>query len=1137
MRKHLGQTLYSASDLVNYLGCTHSTALDLAQLANGASPPSSEDPQLELLQEKGLEHERAYLDRLRARGLTVLDVAGAGDLDGRVATTLGAMRAGANAIYQGALFAAPWHGFSDFLLRVDGRKSEFGNFAYDVADTKLSRSAKPKHILQLCVYADLLERSQGCPPERLQVFLGTGEEVSLPPATVRYYYQIARDRFLSFVSSPLLGSAPEPCAHCAYCRWSETCGAQWEAEEHLSLVANIARSQIDKLRVAGVSTLRQLAALPEDGRIPGLQADTLARLRSQARLQIRRRDTGDNVVELLPAIADRGFARLPKPDPADVFFDMEGDPLFEGGLEYLFGLVHSDSGTEHFTAYWAHERQAEKLAFENTVDFMCERLARNPAAHVYHYASYEESALKRLAMLHGTREGAVDDLLRKGKLIDLYKVVREAVRISEPRYSIKNVEVFYMPDARSGTVQTAGDSIVMYERWRRTGDGQLLDEIASYNRRDCESLSRCRDWLVRLRPEGLPWHSANAPAQADEERERKRAEAEARTSALSDALTRRCSDEDRAWRELLAHLLEFHRREAKPTWWAMFARNEMSEDELVDDAECIGALRPDRDKPPRSEKRSTVHSFTFPAQDFKMRVGDTPLRAGTLEPAGEIVELDEDSGTISLKIGPKRSPFDDVVSLIPEGPLGDRVLRDAIYRFAESVATGGGSRYRAVVDIMKKSAPRLSGRGAGEPIVAPGSDLLDGTIKAVSLLDDSYLLVQGPPGSGKTYTSSHAIVALLEAGRRVGIASNSHKAINKLLADVESVAKERNVRFKGIKKSSREDQFLNGTFVADTLDNEEATGGGFQLIAGTAWLFARPELDSAIDHLFIDEAGQVSFANVVAMGVSARNVVLVGDQMQLSQPIQGVHPGNSGISGLEHLLEGAATVPPDRGVFLELSWRMHPEVCRFVSDAVYDGRLRSADCTTIQRIETDAAADPALAPNGIRFVPVAHVDCAQKSRAEAERVKLAYEALMRCRWTDRYGRTRDLGTDDVLVVSPYNMQVNLLREMLPTGARVGTVDKFQGQEAAAVLISMATSSGDDLPRNIEFLFSKNRLNVALSRARCLSVVFASPRLLEVPCNSIEQMQLVNTLCWAKAYSDELLRVSGKRNLSEVGSAQ
>jgi predicted RecB family nuclease len=1108
--------LFSASDLVNFLGCAHSTALDLRQLVSPVDLPPDDD-QAELLQEKGIAHERAYLERLRAQGRRIIEIPSAGDLATRVAQTREALRSSPDVIYQGALFLPPWHGFSDFLLKVDDVPSALGGYAYDIADTKLARSAKPKHLLQLAVYADLLEAEQGIAPPSLHVVLGDGTSATIRTADVRYYARIARDRFTQFTAAAG-PTAPEPCGHCTFCRWKTECTDKWQATEHLSLVANISRAQREILRAAGVLDMRALAqAAPA---IPGIQAATLARLEAQARLQIARRDHGDATVEILPREPGRGFDRLPRPDLGDLFFDMEGDPLYDGGLEYLFGLVSQGAGGPVFTDFWAHDRAQEKVAFEQTIDFMARRLRDHPDAHIYHYAAYEETALKRLAMYHGTREAEVDDLLRRRKLVDLFKVVREGVRVGEPRYSLKNLESYYFDQKRAGEVTTAGDSIVMYERWRQSGEDHVLEEIRAYNEVDCRSTLACRDWLLDHRPDSAAWFTGpavteEAPAKA-EARTLAEAQTQAMVAALADSL-----DDDKPWRELLGLLLEFHRREAKPAWWAQFTRQLMSEEELVDDAECIGALRADG-RPPRPDKRSQVWGFSFPPQDFKMRVGDTPVRPGTLEPAGEIVLLDEAAGRIELKLGPSRTPLGAAPSLIREGPLGDKVLRGAVFRLAQAVVDGDPGRYAALVDMLRAAPPRLSDRAPGSAIIPQGADLTAATIEALQALTGSYLLVQGPPGAGKTYTASHAIVALLAQGKRVGVASHSHKAINTLLKAIEAVAAERKVAFRGIKKSSQEEQELQSSgLIADTLDNAVAVAAHWQLVAGTAWLFARPELDQALDYLFVDEAGQVSLANLVAMGVSARNIVLIGDQMQLAQPIQGDHPGGSGRSALEHLMDGRSTVPPERGVFLPITRRMHPKVCRFISEAVYDGRLEADDEAATQALLVDTSRDPeALAEAGIRFVDVHHQGCAQRSPDEAARVRVTYETLLGQPWRNRKGEVRPLGANDILVVSPYNMHVNLLQSVLPAGARVGTVDKFQGQEAPVVLVSMATSSGDDLPRQIEFLYSRNRLNVAISRARCLAVVFASPRLLEISCSTVEQMKLVNTLCWAKAYSEK-----------------
>jgi len=576
---------------------------------------------------------------------------------------------------------------------------------------------------------------------------------------------------------------------------------------------------------------------------------------------------------------------------------------------------------------------------------------------------------------------------------------------------------------------------------------------------------------------------------------------------------------------LLADLLEFHRRESKPTYWAMFSRQGASCEELLEDAECLADLSPHPSVAPRPEKRSMIHTFTFPPQDFKLRNGDQPLRSDTLETVGEIVSIDEEGRVVEIKLGPSKAPIEAGTCLIPPRPIGDKELRAAVYRYAESVAGGNNARYAAITSVLRRDLPRIAGRDTGQPVM-DGSDTTAGAISALRHLHDSYLLIQGPPGTGKTYTSAQAIVALLGDGKRIGIASNSHKAINQLLGEVEDLAAAKELRVRGVKKSSREEQFLgSGGWIEDVLKPEQVTGA-HQLVAGTAWVFARPEHDRAFDYLFVDEAGQVGLANIVAMGMAARNIVLVGDQMQLSQPVQGTHPRASGLSALTHLLRGRPTVPPEQGVFLPVTRRMHPALCKFISEAVYDARLRSDELAANQRILADISLDPeAIAPAGLRFVPVDSLGCTQRSPLEAERLSQTYNALIGKTWVNRDGNEQVIDTDAILVVSPYNMQVDLLRRTLPAGARVGTVDKFQGQEAPIVLISMATSSGDDLSRNIEFFYSRNRLNVAISRARCLAIIYANPRLLEIPCATIAQMELVDGLCWAMQFADEQ-RASG-----------
>jgi len=1123
MQKVKGTLLFSASDLTNFLDCRHLTTLDLKNLKTPL-PKADDDAQTKLVQEKGFEHEERYLNLLMNAGVRVADLKSESqDSDESVRATIDAMKQGFEIIYQACLRSEPFLGYADFLRRVE-RPSRLGSFSYEVVDTKLARSPRAKYIIQLCVYSRMIEKVQGASPRSMHLVLGDGTERNFRVAEFFYYYRQVQSRFLKHVKGECEETYPEMCAHCAQCHWRDICKDQWEKDDHLCRIANITRVQIEKLETQGIKTMAQLAKLPQGQRVQGIQPSTVERLRNQATLQRHKQETGEDRFEILPVDPDgmRGFCRLPRPDAGDIFFDMEGDPLEEEGLDYLFGVHYFDDGTPRYRPFWAHNSQEEQQAFRDFIAFVTQRLVDYPQAHIYHYASYEETALKRLMSLHGTCEAEVDHLLRTGKLVDLYKVVKEAIRISEPSYSIKNLEVFYA-GKREGELADGGTSIVYYEKWKQTGDSNFLDEIRSYNEVDCRSLYQLREWLLTFRPGGISWYGEQAQQQVESEKSEKVREHEERLEQYQRKLLsefsseRSLQDPEYNLREIVFQLLDFYRRAAKPEWWAMFSRKEMDEEELLDDPECIACLEMARQ--PQPVKRSFLYTYRFPDQEFKFKAGDNCLRADTLERAGTIEEIDEKGRLLCLKLGNKSS-LPERLSIIPSGPISTDILKDALFRFTDSLIAGDG-RYQAILDLLRRERPRMKEQLQENAIVRPGEDLIAEIIDAANSLDRSYLFIQGPPGAGKTYTGSHLITALIKKGFRVGVSSNSHKAINNLLEAVEKRAQEKGFRFTGVKKSTSgdPDSFFNGKIIRDEKDKQAVIGSRANLLAGTAWLFSDPDLDQALDYLFVDEAGQVSLANLVAIATSAKNIILLGDQMQLQQPIQGIHPGHSGESALDYMLQGEATISEDRGVFLPVTWRMHENICRFISDAVYDGRLQPAPGNENQSLVLGPNAHPTLQKTGIRFVPVDHEGCSQRSEQEADLVKEIYLNLFEHSYKDRESDQRRLQIKDILVVSPYNMQVNLLKQTLPEGARVGTVDKFQGQEAQVVIFSMATSSGEDLPRHMGFLFSKNRLNVALSRARCLAILVTNPRLLIINCNTVEQMGLVNTLCWVESYSN------------------
>ncbi len=1116
---------FSASDLVNFAACKHLTHLDLLNLETPL-PKAEDTEEMALIQDKGFAHEGRYWQHLHDQHPGAIDLSSDGQSDEvRDEATRRALRNGAEVVFQGTFLDTPWVGHADFLIRVD-QPSNLGAFSYQVADTKLARSSRAKFLIQLCFYSELLAEAQGCMPEHMHVVLGDGRQETFRVADYLRYYRRLKSRFLQWVNSAHSDSAPERVERCSSCRWRELCADRWEAEDHLNRVANITRTQITRLHAAGVQTARQLSELPEDATIARVQPETLRRLAQQARLQRASRERAEPLFELLPATEGRGFARLPDPNEGDLFFDMEGDPLEEGGLEYLFGLYLFEDGQPQFRAFWAHSRNEERVAFETFIDFVAAHLRRYPRAHIYHYAPYEPSALKRLMALHGTREAEVDALLRQHKLVDLYAVVREGLRVGEDSYSIKAMERFYSSKKRESDVKTAGASVVFYERWKATQDASLLEAIERYNEDDVRSTYELRQWLLSLRPKGTAWAApeVSGESQALEPLSDKAQKAAARMEDFRQRLVGSLPADRLSWtdehrlRELLFFLLNFHRRADKPVWWALFARQEASREELLDDLEVLAGLEQSR-QPDYSEDGGHRYTYKFPPQETKLKTGDHCVLVDSLKEVFDLV-VDEETHEVSFIFSSPDELPRSGLALSSGRPINTSVIVTAIERFVESYLKGT-ERYKAGLRFLKRETPLVAGVAPGASLVAADEDLLAGSIRTALGLQEGYLFIQGPPGAGKTYTGSHVIAELLRQGKRVAVSSNSHKAINNLLAAVERVAKESGLAFQGAKKSTSEDSCLRGSFIVDIFSSGDLAKvqDEFQLIAGTAWLFASGNFTQKFDYLFVDEAGQVSLANLVAMSTCAHNLVLLGDQMQLGQPIQGVHPGESGQSTLEYLLQGEATIPEDRGIFLNKTWRMHPDVCRFISEAVYAGRLKPEVSTATQRLVLSGAHHPAIRPTGISFIAVDHDGCSQRSDVEAELIRQLFDELLAQKYVDRKGVQRPMTLESILVVAPYNQQVNRLRAVLPAGARVGTVDKFQGQEAEAVLVSMTTSSGEYLPRDIEFLYSKNRLNVAISRARCWAAVIASSKLLDVTVTEPDEMALVNTLCWVQEYAD------------------
>ncbi len=1103
MRRDAGGIRLSAHDLMLFTACAHATRLDMAWLEGDEDLIPVEDNEVSvLLQQHGFRHEAAYLSRLEAEGKSVvrIDTEGA-TFDEAVDATRDALHSGPDVVFQAALEGGMWGGYADFLERV-AEPSRLGAFSYEVADTKLKHNPVPSHLLQLVLYSDLVAEVQDRTPERAYIELGTGERAGFRLSQYADYARLARDRLERFVHKPAK-TRPVPCSHCEMCRWRERCAAEWRDSDSVFLIAGISRSQVAKLEAADIGTVEALAG--NRAAVPGLADATARKLKLQARLQHLRK-TGKPHFELRPPVRGKGFDLMPRPDDGDLFYDIESDPFRSEADAVGLAFLHGVWDGEDFTAFWAHDNAGERQALGTLFRRFHAHFQRHPNAHIYHHGTSEVTALRRLATRHGVGETTLDRWFRERRFVDLAAVVRSGLVISEPSYALSDLEAIYdSSDVREANADSS--ALVQYEIWRETGDEKILAEIGESVRLECRSAEKLRDWLLGIRPE-RPWLEVGAGETT----------ASLRRQVDNRSLVARldASDLPKDRKRTLYNLGVYHWRESKPQAWSVFDSTAKDFDDLCDDLECLAGLVatdvPDdgQDTDVRDrEFAAGVRRYRYPPQETKLREG----RIARFESRGsfesvEIAWLDRDRREVGLKPDSRSGAIlPDSLDLLPDFALNALAIPGAIRKvIADQCARRSN---RAADDLLARNAPRF--RGPSPLPLDRDADTLDGLIAAVRALDRSVLPVQGPPGTGKTYAAVRAILALVGDGKRVAVASNSHEAIRNVLmgcartlaggkADAGAVS----IVHK-ISRKVRLPAEVRKAIVCVTSNHDPSIRSG-DIVGGTAWLFSRVELHGAFDYLFVDEAGQVSLANLVAMSNAARNLVLIGDPRQLPQVVQGTHPYPANLSCLDWVLGEGRNVEPDRGVFLPETWRMHPDLCDYISSQFYEERLRSHPSTALQAVDA-----PKLPRSGAWWMAVAHEGRAQVCPEELDAIRAAIRRLLKGTWTDRHGLTRPMRKSDIIVVAPYNAQVNLLADAL-TGIRVGTVDKFQGQEAPVALVSMTASSADETSVGLDFLLSRERLNVAVSRGQCLSLVFASPRLLHARCATVDQMRLVNALC-------------------------
>ncbi len=1111
------ERLLTPSKITAWLDCAHyltlRTQVDDGLLTVKSTPFGS---LAQLLVDKGLQHEDDCLSQYRQSDLTIFEVPtrGPGESFAAWVERIGdPLSLGYDVIYQMPFVHDGVRGIADFLVRVDEPGEGF--CLYEPVDAKLARvEAKPGHVLQLCFYADALEALTGLPPRHLHLWLGSGGTETLQASQFRPYWRRLRGQLRALLTEgpDETPTAPEPCPHCDFCEFAEVCEAVWRGGDSLVYVAGIRTPDRDGLEAAGIETLADLAVCDQE--IESIRQVRMERLVEQASLQAQARISPDLAppFKIIKPSDDPtqvpGFELLPEPDDGDVFLDFEGDPFWraDAGLFFLLGLVARNGGDWTYQAFWAHDEAGEASATRTLIEWLVDRRATYPNMHVYHYNHTERSALQRLAADHGVEEAALTRLIETGLFIDLLTVVRNAVQVGTESYGLKQIERL-TEYQRSHEIEKGSGAVLEYEKFMVEHDQASLDRIAAYNEDDVRATRALRDWLVAHRPEDLPWRAAVLdPEEGYPDLDQRVAALHAYGPSTPE--------------HLLGDLLGYWVREFSAHKAPLLAKTSLDTAELLDDPDVIAGLELRGMEPRYGAKGQQLTlsgaRFRWPKQAISGDFGrdGAPVLYGSPDgPTGyaTVADIDETNGEVllvwndrALELGvyPGAITFNDWVSPNPKPAALDELATCVIG------ASGSKRPNPASMSLLRRDDPAFT--PGGGPPGGEFSDDLNGMRGWVKHLDRSCVSIQGPPGTGKTYWGAHIVHSIICAGRRVGITAMSHHAIDNLLEEILRVFEKKGdlPKLKAVRRvPEAPTPGLSGVKYATK--NPPCSGGEYNLVAGTTWLFAGPDMRGApVDVLIVDEAGQLALADALAASTSAKNIVLLGDPLQLPQVAQTVHPGGGGLSVLEHVLGDDVTLPPDRGVFLTQTRRMHPDVCRFISQEIYEGRLDS---------HPDCAQQSTKFGMGLRWLQADHDGRSTESVEEAQLVAGEIGRLLGTPWVDQHGITNPLTAPDFMVVAPYNDQVSLLRETLDENSRtrgvpVGTVDKFQGREAAVVFFTMATSSSEYMPRGPKFLFSRNRLNVAISRSRCLAYLVCTEELLNSRAGSIEEMRLISTLC-------------------------
>lgn len=1156
--------MYSLNDLLIFNSSQYSSWIDRAMIESyklryeKKETKSEDKPVTKWLKQSGISFEKMriayFIEEYKINDFIELNYAlhgltGSAYEDGvnnAFSDTLKAMKEGKQLIVQAVLKNDDFMGIADLLVRVD-KPSLLGNYSYEVKDVKRSHVSKAKFVLQICAYSDLLETIQGIRPEFGEILLGNKTSEKFKINDFYSYYLTIKNKFMEFQHSFEKIEKPFPSLDDLRGEWKEL--AKEDLNGRIESIANIQQDEILVLRENNIETIDDLILKTE---VPGLTESVLHRLQQQATL--------NKPFSVLKQFKNEpgNLFDLDAFNENDVYLDVKvSETLDRENVVFFYNLYHKDENNNFVHKIF----ECTSLAFEENcfkafmyyLSNIIGSYDKVKKGRIFHFTPKIYDLMHDVASKYDKYLPLINFYFKDNRFICLQEFLIQSVVLDTQEYSLENISKILGFDLEALSIGFESPLISLKSNKKSAYDFQIEEKVAESLIKLAEDKVKffkyLHEWMIDLRDGNgilfIPHEEREenkAIIQTIEERNSARdlkkafdnvkqkdqavVEQPASSSLFGDMLTTGSEQEspqvkinslkDIQYDEkeyvklttegkvkvLISQLMKFHEKEKVMKEMETQEIRSSTKNKNIKNLRCLNDLVMYKvdEVISRNIKSGTIYYDCPKGEETKIKVGDRVTIQKTII-SGEVRYFENDQiGIRYTKKDIDQAKELKKISIYEDNMDFTKQTAEAIqpiFQFMDENKPHMNLN-KALFDFFTKSYPDINGLKKGSQLYSKDENLIEAAIRVVSNMNNTTLIMQGPPGTGKSFTASQIIKELYAKGKVIGVSSNSHKAIDGLLYSIKKTCPEAIV-VKNLSASAKLDEDLEKINVSKLSDVDLNTVDNY-IVGSTAYGLTKHK----IDYLFVDEAGQVSLANLLAMGMNAKNIILIGDQMQLEQPIQAIHPGDSGKSALEYFLGDTKVIPNTRGFFLPISRRMNHELCEVVSKYFYNNELKSVEDVE-SKISVDIDLQGAFKNKGVQFVPVNHSYNTQYSNEEISKIKEIVEQLLKCK-KYIHGEEFAIVKEDIIIVSPYNLQVSKLKKVLP-GYKIGSVDLFQGQEAPIVIYSLAASSIG--ARGLEFLLNLNRTNVALSRGKCLALIVGSENILSIQADNMSELKLLN----------------------------